>query len=142
MNACQDRRVEELTLTALTETLAAEAAEWFQNDEEGQREFDGFYGAHPKWWDVVRADGSRHAWIALLADHEAIGFIDLELTAENHLSYYIRRDFRGQSLCPALVQVAVEKAKGLCAQSLTAAIRRRTSRASPVVAAQVSSNSA
>lgn len=120
-SACQDHRVAELTLTALTERLAAEAAEWFRNDEEGQREFGGFYGAHPKWWDLVRADEFRHAWIAL-ADHEAIGFIDLELTAENHLSYYIRREFRRQSLCPPLVQAAVEKAKGLCAPSLTAAI--------------------
>lgn len=113
----------ELTLTPLNETLAADAAEWFSDDEEGQREFGGFYGVHPKWWQLVRTDGSRHGWIAHLRDHDALGFVDLELTADNQLSYYIRREFRGRGLCPALIQAAVAEAKGLGAPNVTAAIR-------------------
>ena len=45
---------------ALTEADAVLVASWFERDEEGQKEFGGFYGVHPKWWNLVNENPSRH----------------------------------------------------------------------------------
>jgi hypothetical protein len=39
-----------LVFMPLTEKDAALAATWFQDDEDGQKEFGGFFGVQPKWW--------------------------------------------------------------------------------------------
>ena len=123
---CEIRRVRELSLEPLTEALAIEAAAWFEDDEVGQREFGGFYGAHPKWWDLVRGDGERHGWI-VRDDRGPVGFVDFDTREPGHISLYVRREFRGQGLCPQVLRLAADAARGLGAERVTAAVARTNS---------------
>ena len=113
-----------LQLSPLTERRAEEAATWFMNDPDGQREFGGFYGAHPKWWDQTQVELDRHAWIAELEDGTPVGFLEIGLGADDgevHLSY-VRAEYRQRGLGTALAGVAVTRARELGVRQLFAAI--------------------
>lgn len=111
----------ELSLEPLTAALAAEAAAWLDGDEVGLREFGGFYGAHPKWWDLVCGADERHGWI-VRGDRGLLGFVDLETCAPGHISLYVRREFRGLGLCPQVLRLAADAARRLGAERVTAAV--------------------
>src|SRR6202035_93614 len=51
-----------LRFVTLTEADAQMVATWFANDPEGQREFGGFFGVHPKWWNLVQKEPGRYGW--------------------------------------------------------------------------------
>jgi RimJ/RimL family protein N-acetyltransferase len=118
--------VSELSLDPLTEALAVEAAGWFEGDDVGRREFGGFYGAHPKWWDLVRSDDERHGWV-VRGDLGLLGFVDLETSEPGHISLYVRKEFRGRGLCPEVLRMAPDAARLLGAERVTAAVARTNS---------------
>lgn len=94
-----------LAFKPLTESDAAMAATWFRNDEEGQEEFGGFFGVHPKWWNLVTAGSHRHSWTIWEAD-EPIGFADAEIDGDRvaGVVVYVRKPARGRGLGTAVMR--------------------------------------
>jgi GNAT superfamily N-acetyltransferase len=89
----------------LTAESAALAASWFDGDEDGAREFGGFYGRHPKWWTMVARDPTRFGWLVWAAD-EPCGFVDLELADDGtaSVSLYVRREYRNRGVGRAVLR--------------------------------------
>ena len=94
-----------LAFRSLTEANAEVAASWFDGDEEGRKEFGGFYGVHPKWWTLVSADDSRHGWLVCV-DDEPVGFADVDVDGDGtaEVSIYIRPSHRGLGLGSAALR--------------------------------------
>src|SRR5437899_889924 len=81
-------------VVALTAADAAEVASWFEDDPEGQRQFGGFYGVHPKWWALVQGDAGRLGWTVREGD-EPVGFVDMEINGrEGSIAFYVVRHRR------------------------------------------------
>lgn len=80
-----------VSFLSVTEADAKAAASWLDDDPEGQEEFGGFYGIHPKWWSLVSADNSRYGW-TLWRGAEPVGFVDAEVDFEGtaEVVVYIR----------------------------------------------------
>lgn len=94
-----------LDFRTLTEADAARAATWFVGDEEGQKEFGGFFGVHPKWWNLVKADTNRHGWTVWESD-QPIGFAGAEVGADGvaAVAVYVRKPVRGRGLGTAIMR--------------------------------------
>jgi RimJ/RimL family protein N-acetyltransferase len=98
-------------LVALTEELAVQAASWFHGDTVGQAEFGGFYGVHPRWWELARSDPARTGYIAVTArDAERIGFLDTEQKADGNVDVgiYVRRECRQQGFGTSILLAAAQ----------------------------------
>ena len=113
-----------LDFKSLTENDAMMAAGWFLNDAEGQAEFGGFYGSHPKWWRLVRDHRNRSGW-TVWRNGEPIGFADLELCDDGSadLSVYVVPAHRGQGLATAMMRALGPIAGPLGVRRLRGAIR-------------------
>jgi RimJ/RimL family protein N-acetyltransferase len=110
----QNDGARQVVLVALTEELAIRAASWFRGDPVGQAEFGGFYGVHPRWWDLARSDPARVGFIAVSGrDEEQVGFLDTEQRADGHVDVgmYVRRERRRQGLGTAILLTAIEWAR-------------------------------
>jgi RimJ/RimL family protein N-acetyltransferase len=110
---------------ALTEELAVQAASWFRGDPVGQAEFGGFYGVHPRWWELVRSDPARMGFIAVTVhEEEQIGFLDTEQGANRHVDVgmYVRRRRRRQGLGTSILLAAIEWALASDLRRVVAAV--------------------
>ena len=94
-----------LEFRPLTETDAVMAASWFKGDPEGQQEFGGFFGVHPKWWDLVTDDSNRHGW-TVWVDDEPVGFAGAEVGEDGvaGVALYVRKPARRRGLGTAMMR--------------------------------------
>ena len=109
---------------ALTEADAVLVASWFERDEEGQKEFGGFYGVHPNWWNLVKEDRSRHGW-TVWRGSEPVGFADVEVgeDATAGVAVYVRRLRLGEGLATAIMRALGPIAEQVGAVRLKGGIR-------------------
>ena len=116
-------KVASIRLVPLSSEQASDSASWFVGDDEGQRRFGGFYGVHPKWWDLVCTDRCRHGWIAFV-EGDAVGFVDIEAAPEcpAKLVVYLRPERRHQGLGVPLITAALAEARRLGAKRVSAAV--------------------
>lgn len=115
-----------VVLTTLTEQLAVEAAGWFDNDPVGQAEFGGFYGMHPRWWDLTRSDPLREGFIAVdPVSDELVGFLDTEQDSNGRLDIgmYVRCRHRRLGWGTSIVLAAICWAKAQDMHQVSAAVR-------------------
>ena len=94
-----------LAFRPLTEADGVMAASWFKGDEEGQKEFGGFFGVHPKWWNLVKDDPNRHGW-TVWEDGQPIGFAGAEVGEDGvaGVAVYVRKPARGRGLGAAMMR--------------------------------------
>lgn len=113
-----------LEFKLLTEADAALAATWFEGDEEGQKEFGGFFGVHPKWWNLVRADPKRHGWTVWDVD-QPIGFADAEVGDNGvaEVAFYVRKPARGRGLGTAIMRALGPVAREVGAVRMKGGVR-------------------
>ena len=111
-----------LSFKTLTESDAAMAARWFQGDPEGQREFGGFYGHHPRWWDLVDAGDKRHGW-TIWEGTTPVGFVDLDLNdGIGDVAIYVVSDHRGRGVGRATLKALALLARDKGAKRLRGAV--------------------
>jgi RimJ/RimL family protein N-acetyltransferase len=111
---------------ALTEPLAMEVAAWFGDDPVGQAEFGGFYGAHPRWWRLTRAEVGREGFIAVdAATDDPVGFLDTEHVSAGRvdIGMYVRRRYRRQGWGTSIVSAGIDWARAHTAREVVAAVR-------------------
>jgi GNAT superfamily N-acetyltransferase len=98
-------------------------ASWFANDPDGQREFGGFYGVHPKWWALLQREHGRYGW-TVWRESAPIGFVDLEVEeCVGHVSFYVVPTCRGQGLGTTMLKALGGVARPLGANVLSGGIR-------------------
>jgi GNAT superfamily N-acetyltransferase len=112
-----------LRFVALTEADAQMVTSWFANDPDGQREFGGFYGVHPKWWDLLQTEPGRHGW-TVWRESEPIGFVDLEVAeGVGQVAFYVAPTRRGQGLGTTILKALGRVARPLGADVLSGGVR-------------------
>lgn len=113
-----------VSFLSVTEADAKAAASWLDDDPEGQEEFGGFYGIHPKWWSLVSADNSRYGW-TLWRGAEPVGFVDAEVDFEGtaEVVVYIRPSHRGLGLGSAALRALGPVCRRVGAVRLRGAVR-------------------
>ena len=108
---------------SLTQADAQIVASWFVHDSDGQREFGGFYGVHPKWWELVQTEPGRHGW-TVWREHEPIGFVDLDIDEDvGQVAFYVVPALRGQGLGTAILKALGRVARALGANILSGGVR-------------------
>src|SRR2546421_6951440 len=112
-----------LRFVTLTEADAQMVATWFVNDPDGQRKFGGFYGVHPKWWDLVQREPGRYGW-TVWRESEPIGFVDLTVAEGiGEVSFYVVRTCRGHGLGTTMLKALGRVARPLGASVLSGGVR-------------------
>ena len=107
----------------LTEADAQMVATWFANDPEGQREFGGFFGVHPKWWSLVQKEPGRYGW-TVWHESEPIGFVDLEVEeGVGGVAVYVVPTWRGQGMGTTMLKALGRVACPLGVNVLSGGIR-------------------
>lgn len=119
-----------LRLDPLTKGEAARAASWFlDDDEEARHELGGFYGSHPRWWELVVGDPRRHGWI-VWAGNQRCGFVDLEVgeAGAGIVAIYVRRRFRDRGVGRAILRAVSGAARPRGAQTLSGGVHPHNAR--------------
>ena len=113
----------QLRFETLTKADAQMVASWFMNDPEGQQEFGGFYGVHPKWWDLVQREPDRHGW-TVWRESDPIGFVDLGVAeGVGEVAFYVVSTRRGQGLGTTILKALGRVARPLGVNILSGGIR-------------------
>ena len=112
-----------LRFVTLTEADAQLVASWFANDPDSQQEFGGFYGVHPKWWDLLQTEPGRHGW-TVRREAEPIGFVDLEVDeGVAEVAFYVVPTRRGQGFGTTILKALGRVARPLGANLLSGGVR-------------------